>query len=580
MARAITKGNEAYNVTSFACIVTTGSGTVDIASRVPRLSIRASRDTGRYTAQVSVINTQDYRDASLSLDPGHTSTYNPGGVALMGSYHAVQINIGKGGEAATRQFDGYVGPGSADPGEDINGNDVFSCDFVGDMQRFADYPIDKEWGRTYEDTYLTTGPNVLNTILSDQGFAPDIIVASNPDYYVAHYEIGDTQLVEALQRPVQAIGYCLEERYNATAGEYRPTVIDPDRSNTTPDVYLTGAIRTFRSNYTEANVRTWVRVVYRDRTTGKTAHVDAISTTALAKYGIPDGKGGRLHKYMRIAEEDGSWIDTRAEAMAVAERALQDVSTPCQECTAEAPWLCLGVELGDLVRITTHSETIDIGVTEIVHDLDIQGGNRLGKTTIKGVIGQRVGNRHYWHNRSRNDWAGQQQRDRDAQRGIRPDAPSKLETEGLWGEGEDGSTVPVLHLRWAGTRDWRTKGYAVEYCRTKVLTTGAADSGTTTTLTDAAADWVDHEHIGNYLYLPGTRGGEDCTRRIIANTGSWLRFTPALTTAVSTGAYKILRPTTDWETQPTDAAPFTQLGGPAGTYIVAQVAAVPKSLER
>ncbi len=581
MARAITKGNEAYTVTAFECIVTSGSGTVDIASRVPQCSIRASRDTGRYTAQVKVVNTQTYRDANLSLDPGHTSDYNPGGVALLGSYHAVQINIGKGGESAVRMFDGFVGPGNADPSEDIEGKDDFTCDFVGVMQPYADHYIDKEESQVYEDMYLSTGPNILNTMLARNGFAEDIIVASNPDYYVAYYEIGDTNLLEALQRPVQSIGYCLEERYNSTAGEYRPTVIDPDRSNDTPDIYLTGAIKTFRSTYTEANVRTKVRDNYRDRSTGKAAHTEAASTTALAQYGIPDGNGGRLHKYMRIGEEDGSWIDTRAESVAVAERALQDVSTPCQEGTAEAPWLCLGVELGDLVRIQTHSETIDLGITEIVHDISVDGsGQLLGRTTLKGTINQRVGNRRYWFNRSRTDWVGQQQRDRDAQRGVSPDAPTKLDAEGLWGEGEDGSTVPILHLRWNGTRDWRTKGYAVEYMRTKVLTAGTASAGTTTTLTDANAAWNDYEHIGNYLYLPGTRGGEDCTRRIISNTGTVLRFTPALTTAVNTGAYKILKPTTDWETQPTDAAPFTQLGGPAGTYIVAQVAAVPKSLER
>jgi hypothetical protein len=580
MARAITKGNEAYNVTAFECIVTSGSGTVDIASRVPRISIRASRDTGRYTAQVSVINTQPYRDADQSLDPGHTSDYNPAGVALLGSYHAVQVNIGKGGEAATRQFDGFVGPGSADPGEDVGGKDTFSCDFVGVMQPYADSFIDKEESRTYEDAWLSTGPNVLNTILSDQGFAPDIIVASNPDYYVAHYEIGDTNILEAIQRPVQAIGYCLEERYNAAAGEYRPTVIDPARTNFTPDIYLTGAIKTFRSTYTEANVRTKVRDQYRDRDTGKTAHTEAESAAALAQYGIPDGKGGRLHKYMRIGEEDGSWIDTRAESMTVAERALQDVSSPCQEATAEAPWLCLGVELGDLVRITTHSETIDIGVTEIVHDLDRQSGNLLGKTTLKGVIGQRVGNRGYWFNRSRNDWVGQQQRDRDAQRGIRPDAPTHLDAEGLWGEAEDGTTVPVLHLSWSGTRDWRTKGYTVQHRRTRVLDTGTATSGTVQTLTDAGATWVPHEHIGNYLYLPGTRGGEDCTRRIIANTTTKLTVESGFATAVGAEAYKILQPTTDWEAKQTDMAPFAQLDGPAGTYIVARVAAVPKSLER
>jgi hypothetical protein len=191
-----------------------------------------------------------------------------------------------------------------------------------------------------------------------------------------------------------------------------------------------------------------------------------------------------------------------------------------------------------------------------------------------------VGNRAYWFSRGRTDWVGQQQRDRDAARGIRPEAPTKLDAEGLWGEGEDGATVPILHLRWAGTRDWRTKGYAVQYQRTKVIDTGTATSGTTTTLTDTGAEWVEHEHISNYLYLPGARGGEDTTRRIIANTGSVLRFTPALTTAVSTGAYKILKPTTDWVTKQTDVAPFAQLDGPAGTYIVARVAAVPKSLER
>jgi len=581
MARTITKGNTADNVTTFQVQLCTGSGWQEIGSRVSACSLRANRGTGRWTAQVQVINTQNYRDANQSLDPGHASNYNPGDVPLLGAYKAARINIGKGGESAVRMFDGYVGPGRADPFEEVNQMDVFPCDFVGVMQPYFDFWIDKQMeSSVWESRWLTTGTNVLNTMLGHYGFANDVIVASNPNFYVHHYEIGDISLGDAIQRPVQSIGFCLEERYNSTNSEYRPTVIDPDRGNTGPDITIGGDIKLLRTTYTEANVRTRVRYAYRDRTTGKEAAVEATDATALAKYGIPDGSSGRLHKYMRVVEEEGGWVDTRAEAVEAVSRCLTDVSTPSVAARADIPWLCLGIELGDIVRVTSHSETVDIGVSEIRHDLGInQEGQRLGRTQIIGTVGQRVGNRLYWYMRGRTDWVGKHDRDRDIQRGIRPDAPTKLTLEPEWDEGDSGRSSPIAFFRWAGVRDWRTKGYHVKWRQAKSKDSGTATAGSTQTLTDNTKSFVPHEFVGYYVRLGGTRSGEDSTRRVIANTATQITFAQALSTAAAIGeAYTILEPTTDWQERKTDQYPFTQLEGPEGVYVIAQVAAVPNSL--
>jgi len=579
--RSIANGNDCTNVTSFSFKVSTDYGvswTSLTGGRVLGCSLDYSHDSGRWTAELDIANHQYFRDNNLSLDPGHTSSYNTGSVPLLGAYHNVQIDIAKDGTGAT-MFEGYVGPSDIEGVEDVEMDDVLRCSCVDGMQPWADHWIDKELeGWTLGDVTLSTGTNCLNTILGHYGHAKNIIVEDNPNYYLYHYEMGDTNILDAVSNPVNSIGFVLMWKWNSTNSEFRPTVVDPMRDDTNADADLAGNFRIIRTRYTEANIRTKIRWVYKDRTTGKQASVQCADASAKALYGIPDGNGNRLHKYMRIVEKDLSVIDTRAEAMDACEKALHDVSKPCPGVEIHIPWLCLNIEGGDLIQFTSHSETVKVGVTGIRHRIEPGGP---GSTTISGTLDARIGNRRFWLLKGRTDWIGQQdQADREL-RGATANAPNKLDAEGLWKEAEDGSTVPILHVRWAGIRDWRTKGYRVKYRQCRLDDSGTADSGTADSLTDSSKSWVPHEFIGDYVQLGGTRGGEDATREIIANTATQLIFEAVSTSVAGSEPYKILKPTTDWQTKNVDQYSFAQLEGlPAGGYVVAQVAVVPKSIDK
>ena len=589
MARTITNGNtcDAVTVVEVKISADSKSTWTDIADRTKTLTLEYDHGgdlhgvggSGRWIATAEIVNTQDLRDASKSLDPGHTSDYNPAGVPLLGAYHDVKIAVGKGAAAATI-FEGYVGPGMLASKEDVEQEDVLTADFVDIMQPYADFWIDRTEGRTYADTYISSAANALNAMLGHYGFAKVVVLEDDPSYYLYRYEIGDTSLLDALQRPIHSIGYAFMTKWSTTHSAFRPTIVDPNRSNTTADTDMSGNLRVIHTTYSEANVRTRIRWVYRDRTTGKEAHTEATDATALSVYGIPNGSGSRLHRYMRIVEKEGSVIDTRTEAATCVNRALHDLSKPCPGAEVTIPWLALGIEGGDLVQFTTHSETVKVGVTGIRHTIDVE--NKLGQTTITGTLDYRVGNRRYWFLRGRTDLIGQYTRDGQENRGKYPDPPSTINAEGVWGDGNDASAAPQLLLTWGGSHDWTTSGYEVRYCQAESRASGTSTSGGTCSLTDTAKSWNAHEWMGCWAYVgTSTRGGEDQLREIIDNDTDTLKWRTALDTAVTTESYRILKPTTDWQVVSGDRFPVKQVEGlPSGVYVIAMVRVVPYGIGR
>jgi hypothetical protein len=545
------------------------------------MSLSYTHDSGRWSCSLTIDNQPVYRDNNKSLDPGHTSSYNPSGVPLLGAYHAVKVTLAKGG-AAGIVFEGYIGPASVSSGEDIEQNDTLSCECVGILQPLVEFYLDVNEGREYNDRYISASSNVLNQILIDYGFSGNVIIKDDPSYYLYKYKIGDTSIYDAITRPVFAIGYLLMERYNVAAAAFRPTVVDPLRTNYTPDITLGGAINLIRSTYSEANVRTKVCVVYRDRSSGKEARVLASDDAARLKYGVPDGAGGRLHKYIRIVESEGSVIDSRVEAVKEAEAALHDLSSPCPEVEVRLPFLCLGVEGGDLIRCSSRTETVDIGVTGI--DLSIsEPGDRYGTTTLRGTIAKRVGNSKYWNSRGRTDFIGKLQRDKDAQSGGIPERITGVIATGSWGDSLDGSAAPAMHLQWDSRQDWQVKGHVLQYCKAEETDNGTATGGSTTTLIDSAKTWAPHQLIGRYVLIgTSTRGGNDKMRRIMDNTTNTLSLSEALTTAATnTEAYSVLTPISEFTQIATDKYPFAQLTGlPDNVYIIARVSAIPNLIDK
>jgi len=620
-------------------------------SRIKSYQWSYDHSGGKWVATVTFANYEYLRDAGESLDPTDTSDFNPGGIPLLGAYHAFEIWVGKytaGGVAGAEAmvFSGHVGPDAIQPDEGIEGVDMVVARLVGVMQPwFADY-IDKiDRGRLYTDCYLSgiwnattafavsdvvtldgvayqcilantnqTPPNatywtvfsgtnnICNQILTDYGHEANIVIAPSPTgqdtltFYCGQYEIGDISVGDAILRQVSSIGFVLMEKYNATQGNFVPTIVDPDRDNTTPDIDLEGNINTSRITYSEANVRTFWRVVFYNRDDGSFSYVDAENDAARLIYGLPGAGGTKLHKRSRIVENDKSWIDTEVEAQREANAAAQDGGTPLIRNSFVIPWLALGIEGGDLVRIETPSKTIDVGVLTIQHN--VGEFDPFGHTVITGSLERRVGNYDYWFKRSRTDNEFKSDRYDELMQGPIPMKPKNVVVKSVWGKDSAGSPAPWLDISWFGAQDGRTRSHVVRYRELSPRDSGIVNSGTTTTLTDCTKAWTTNAYRnGGYVFLTGLNGptvdgeywdtedrceivsrmGTDNLRRIKTNTANTLTFENAVTVEPGTmEAYEIYWAVGQWHEVTVGKEQFVQLPGlPEGNEYMIEVAAVP-----
>lgn len=621
-------------------------------SRVKAYQWSYDHKSGKWVATVTFGNYEYLRAASESLDPEDTSIFNPAGVPLLGAYHEFQIWIGKydasgvaGAEAMV--FSGFVGPDSIQPDEGIEGNDMVVVRLVGVMQPwFADY-IDKiDRGRLYTDCYLSgiwnstttfvvgevctfdgiaykcvlestnnqppnatywtvfSGTNnICNQILLDYDHDADIVIAPSPTgqdtltFYCENYEIGDISVGDAILRQVSSIGFVLMEKWNTTQGNFVPTIVDPDRDNTTYDINLDGDINMSRVNYSEANVRTFWRVVFYNREDGSFSYVDAANEASRLIYGLPGAGGTKLHKRARVVENDKSWIDTEVEAQKEANYAAADGGIPAISVSAVIPWLALDIEGGDIVRIVTPSKTMDIGVVSIRHN--VGEGDMHGHTVIAGTLGRRIGNYGYWFERSRVDNEWKQERYNELLQGPIPMIPKNVVAKSVWGKNAAGQPAPWIDVSWFGARDGRTRSHVLRYRELSPRDSGAVSSGsgTTLTLSDCQKNWtINTFRNGGYVHLTGSTGptvtgeyhssvcedfvsrkGTDNLRRIKTNTATALTFETALTVVPGDiEAYEIYWAVGEWHEVTIGTEQFVQLPGlPEGNEYMIEVAAVP-----
>ena len=621
-------------------------------SRIKAYQWSYDQKNGKWVATVTFSNYEYLRDAGESLDPTDTSDFNPLDVPLLGAYHQFQIWVGKysaGGVAGTEAmvFSGRVGPDSIQPDEGIEGEDMVVARIVGVMQPwFGDY-IDKiDRGKLYTDCYLSgiwnatttfevgevctlsgvayecilestnnqppnatywtvfSGTNnTCNQILTDFGHEANIVIAPSPTgqdtltLYCEKYEIGDISVGDAILRMVSSIGFVLMEKWNATQANFVPTIVDPDRDNTTPDIDLEGNINTSRIVYSEANVRTFCRVVFYNREDGSFSYVDAENDAARLIYGLPGAGGTKLHKRMRVVENDKSWIDTEVEAQKEANYCAADAGTPLIRNSFVIPWLVLGVEGGDLVRIVTPSKTMDVGVLTIQHN--VGEGDMFGHTVITGTLARRVGNYEYWFDRSRVDNEWKQDRYNELMQGPIPMKPKNVVVKPVWGKDSAGMPAPWLDVSWFGAKDGRTRSHILRYRELSYRDSGNVFCGGSLTLSDSSKAWpVNAYGNGGYCYLTGTLGptvdgeywaddatcegavsrkGTDNLKRILSNTATQLTFSESWTVVPAPGEeYEIYWAVGDWHEVTIGKEQFVQLPGlPEGSDYMIEVAAVP-----
>jgi len=289
---------------------------VDLSDRVRSWERYFDFNGGCYVLEVTFMNHEQLREAGLGLDPRDpNSTYNAT-EPLLGAYHEVTLDIRKQGVSEwTRWFTGFVGPAEVSGGETWGEADTVSCTCVGKSQPLKDWMIEDRLALKYENAIIspTGSPDLLNRILQDQGLHYTVVYRNDPDFSVSEYIVSGVSAWEALENALAPTGFRLIELWNDSSSDFELTVVDPMRSKTEPDFELVGGFSSRRlSGYVWAEA----------------------DSSVVAKYGIPDGSGGRKHRKMVYKTQDQSLIDSESEARELAALILHDLQEPTPDFTS------------------------------------------------------------------------------------------------------------------------------------------------------------------------------------------------------------------------------------------------------
>lgn len=151
--------------------------------------------------------------------------------------------------------------------------------------------------------------------------APTLLVATTPSYAVNEYLQQKQPVLKAIRVLGMLIGFDVRYRWDNAGGNFRLTLIEPDR---TP----AGVDRTFDQNdyddlpvvdISEVNVRNFIRVIYLDSTTNVRTIVERSDAASITRYG---------RRFMEITEGASSVIRDSATAGRLADAALAELEDP------------------------------------------------------------------------------------------------------------------------------------------------------------------------------------------------------------------------------------------------------------
>jgi len=552
---------------------------VDLSDRVQSWERSFDFDGGCYVLDVTFTNHEQLREAGLGLDPRDpNSTYNAT-EPLLGAYHEVTLDIRKQGVSEwTRWFTGFVGPAEVSGGETWGEADTVSCTCVGKSQPLKDWMIEDRLALKYENAIIspTGSPDLLNRILQDQELNYSVVYRDDPDFSVSEYIVSGVSAWEALENALAPTGFRLVELWNDSSSDFEITVVDPMRSKTEPDFELIGGFSSRRLSGSEADVRTYVAVAYRDFERKEERYVWAEADSSIvAKYGIPDGSGGRKHRKMVYKTQDRSLIDSESEARELAALILHDLQEPTPDCEIRLPYLDPRFEPFDLVRFTGEY-SVDVGVMSVRESWSFE--RQVGETVISGTANKIIGAKQLWLSRDAKRQPPAERRLQDMP-GKPPPQPPAPELDPAWYVGPDGTPQPVVDAIFPGPVPWWAKGRVVAVGKFKVLATGTASGGTMEYLEDTDKSWEPGQFSGksrDYLYISsGTGAGQ--TRRIKTNTATRIYVETAFDMAPSSDSvYVVLRRLRNRKQENIDLSPFYRVKEfEEGSYVFVAHSLVP-----
>jgi len=558
---------------------------VDLSGRVRRLDLSFHFDSGAWSLDLAFDNNRtEWVDNNLGLGPNDpNSTYNAA-APLLGAYHAVTFKIRKTGvEAWTTLFEGWVGPGPREEPEDWGQADEVTITCVGCSQPLKDAMIEKRLALKYTNAVISSigDPCLLNQIIQDQfgaGTSFAVKYIDNPDKSVSEYVVSNVSVWKALENALAPTGYRLIERWHAGSGAFFPCVMDPDRTKTVPDITYSGDFDKRRISGSESDVRTYVGVIYCVAGTDEENYVyDEASDEIKAKFGIPDGAGGRIHKKMVYRTQERSLVDSESEARALVSYILWDVQEPTPDCGIHIPFWDPRFEPFDLFRAEGETYDTDLGIMEIRWSWSFD--NPLGETELTGTAGRIIGARNLWLDRDvKRPGVDVEDRVDDLSPRI-PPQPSVPQLDGSWYIGEDGTPQPVLDLRYHGAIPWWVKERIVSVTTFTVQDSGTASGGGDAYLDDSSKAWTPGNFSGGsrdwMLITGGTGIGQE--RKIKENTATRITVQSDWNTNPDgTSTYVILRQDRNPTEEYSDVGPYHRLTGwQEGRYVGVKVSLSP-----
>jgi len=560
----------------------------DLSGRVKSLSLFSHFDAGAWSLDLVFDNNgPEWIDdgADLGLGPNDpNSAYNAGGVPLLGAYHAVTLKIRKTGVGAwTTMFEGFIGPGPRDEGEDWGAADEVNITCVGCSQPLKDAMVEKRLALRYTDAVISSigDPCLLNRIIQDQfgtGTSYAVKYIDNPDKSVSEYVVSNVSVWAALENALAPTGYRLIERWHAGSSAFFPCVMDPQRLKVVPDITYSGDFDRRRISGSESDVRTYIAVVYGDADEHEEKYVyDEASDAIKAKFGIPDGAGGRLHKIMVYRTQERSLIDSESEARSLAADIRSDLQEPTPDCAIHIPFWDPRFEPFDLFRAIGENYTTDLGVMEVRWSWSFN--NPLGETELTGAVDKIIGAKDLWLSGDvkRGDVSYKQRIEDLSSR--KPDQPDAPQLDGSWYIGEAGTPQPVVDVSYHAAVPWWVKERIVSVSTLTIKDAGTASAGGDNYLDDSGKAWTPGNFSGgsrDWLFITGGPGvGQE--RRIKENSATRITVQSNWgTNPDATSTYAILRQDRNPSEEYSDVGPYHRLSGwQEGRYVGVKVALRP-----
>ena len=230
--------------------------------------------------------------------------------------------------------------------------------------------------RTYGTDNGTAVEGEMQKILDDNlgSGVVSLYVPSSPNWYVKKWKQEKKSVMEALRDLTDQIGWLIRYKWDSSTNQWRLTLWQPQRSNSTPSLILsdTNFFSIKRLGIEVARIRNKVSVKYIDASTATLASYTAQDDTSISTYG---------KRYMEINCGKTSNIDTSSEAQTLANNILADLKDPKLELEIELPFAPF-FEIGDCIQVKKNlllNSDQTLYIDSISHEIT----NENATTTLK-----------------------------------------------------------------------------------------------------------------------------------------------------------------------------------------------------